>query len=655
MSKFLRSVGKVAGVVAAVALIGSGIGTALGGTMMLTAFGSSIAASSIAAVAGAISAVAMSASQTLAKKPAAQGQVERRLFGANTPLPYAIGRTYTPGVQVHDTAWGGKVGKVWNPYRFLAIVLSCAGPVASIDSVWFDHAEVPFSGAAATGYYGGFVWKDEQLGEGPESAALAAAPGQSWGTPPGWSGAHKLSGFAAIALSLKYDKEGKVFAQGVPPIGVVGHWVKTYDARQDSSFPGGSGAHRIDDEATWEWSECPAQHAVAYAYGRVQNGQKIFGPGIEISGIDLDSAVAWANVCEANGWTTGGVIYEPGDAWNNLKRICQAGGCEPVAGADGILRFNFLAPRVSLASIGAGDLKGDAAEAVSGRTFRERVATIVPRFRSEANQWNYVQATEQTVEAFQTDDRPPDDVEEIQYDLVQDADQAAELALYEIYQRREPVFNVTLGPVWKNYQPGDTLTLLAECGLWEADIDVVIRRKSIDPLTGLIDFELEGENPDKHDEVLGATADAPPVVDIPTAQDRDFAFGFNLDPLGYGDTLIATSSQRGLTINATDAAITISDHERVYSDKVIEVDGDTLTAPTDETLYYLYYDDEARAGGAVTWVATEDFFEAQNSPENPGRHYGGYIVTDVIGGTGTTGGGAVPPGSGGVNPYEVLP
>jgi len=639
VSGALKFVGKVAGVVSTVASFIPGGQT-------------------IAAIAAAVAVVATTAGNLLAKKPVAQGQVERRLFGANTPLPYVMGRTYTPGVQVHDAAWGGKVGKVWNPYRFLAIVLCCAGPIASIDSVWFDHAEVPFSGSAATGYYAGFVWKDDQLGEGPEASALASAPGQGWGTPPGWGSDYKLSGFAAVGLSLKFDKEGKKFAQGVPPIGFVGHFVKVYDPRLDSTYPGGSGAHRIDDESTWEWSENPALHAVTYAYGRLQNGLPIFGPGLEVEAINLNSAVAWANVCDANGWTIGGTIFEPGDAWNNLKRICQAGGCEPIPGAGGVLSFNFRAPRVSLGTIGRADIKGDAAEAASGQTFRERVATIVPRFRSEANQWNYVQATEQTVAAFVTADRPPDDVEEIQYDLVQDKDQAAELARYEIWQRREPpVGPITLGPEYMTYQPGDTLTLLADTGLWDesADLDVVIKSKAPDPLTGLVTFEFEGENPDKHDDVLGATADAPPVVSIPTAEDRDFAFGFNLDPLGYGDTLIATSSQRGLTVSATDDEITISNHERVYSDKVINVTGDTLTGLTDETLYYLYYDDEARAGGAVTWFATEDFFEAQNSPDEPGRHYAGYIVTDAIGGSGTTGGGAVPPGSGGTNPYEVLP
>mgnify|MGYP006920604220 CR=1 FL=1 len=39
---------------------------------------------------------------------------------------------------------------------------------------------------------------------------------------------------------------------------VFAQWVKVYDPRLDSTFPGGSGPQRADNEATWAWSERPA-------------------------------------------------------------------------------------------------------------------------------------------------------------------------------------------------------------------------------------------------------------------------------------------------------------------------------------------------------------------------------------------------------------
>ena len=53
----------------------------------------------------------------------------------------------------------------------------------------------------------------------------------------------------------------------LPQLGAYGQWVKAYDPRLDSSFPGGSGSHVLGDESTYEWTENPALHAATYAYG----------------------------------------------------------------------------------------------------------------------------------------------------------------------------------------------------------------------------------------------------------------------------------------------------------------------------------------------------------------------------------------------------
>lgn len=640
MSKFAKIVGTVAGVVATVTAFIPGL-------------------QPIAAIATAVAAVSNTIAQVTAKAPAAKGQLQSRLFGSNSPLPYAMGRTYVPGVQCAEIAWGGKVGKVWNPYKFIPVVYSCAGPVQSIDAYLFDYAAVGFSGNAATGYYSGFLYRDQQLGASPEADALAP----QWSGCPNWGSDYKLSGLAAIGWSFKFDKDGKVFASGIPQFGVVGHWVKTYDARQDSTFPGGSGAHRIDNEATWAWSESPAQHAVAYARGRIQNGKIVFGPNLEATGIDLGAAVAWDNVCDANDWTIGGTVLEPGDSWNNLKLICQAGGCEPSIGSDGILTFKYLAPRVSLGRIKAKHIKGENADVAGGRTYRERYNKIVPKFRSEANQWTYVQGTAQKVDAFITADG--EEIEtELQYDLVQQGNQAAELALYEIWQRREPgPFSIALGPEFQNFLPGDTLTLDEDADLWIEEIDIVVLSRTIDPLTGLVSFEFEGENPDKHVAVIGATAAAPPTAPVPTGEERDGAIGPNMDPVGYDLALIQTSyisGVGGVTLTSADvgstASITVASHSRAYPDKTVAVTGASAgTAFAFATQYFVYYDDAARAGGAVTFQTTTVAADAVASDANPTRHFVGEILTATDGGGSTGGGGGAPPGWGGITPGSPIP
>ena len=44
---------------------------------------------------------------------------------------------------------------------------------------------------------------------------------------------------------ISIEKLGKVYASGVPRLAAYGKWVLAYDPRKDSTFPGGSGSHRI--------------------------------------------------------------------------------------------------------------------------------------------------------------------------------------------------------------------------------------------------------------------------------------------------------------------------------------------------------------------------------------------------------------------------
>lgn len=395
MSKAFGTLGKIAGVVAGAALIGTGIGAALGGTMILAGVGT---ASSIAAVAGAVSGIAGSLSQLTAKKPNAVGSINERMLGSDLASPYLMGRAYSGGVEVVDEGWGGKVDKVQNPYSFTGAVYSCCGPCDGIESYVVDWNNVSFSGGAASGYYSGFLYVDSQLGARPEADALSP----QWAGCPNWGSAYKLSSMLAVGWSAKFDKKGKVFATGLPPFGIVARGVKVYDPRLDSTFPGGSGSQRVDDESTWVYSDNPALHAGTYAYGRWVNGVLAFGVD-EGDAVDFGAVVAWANLCDANGWTIGGTIYEPGDKWANLKRICLAGGAEPI-NAGGTLTFSWYAPRVALDTIHADDLAPGALGSTAMRSFRDRINTATPKYRSEAHQWSDWSADPVSVEAFVTAD-----------------------------------------------------------------------------------------------------------------------------------------------------------------------------------------------------------------------------------------------------------
>lgn len=106
---------------------------------------------------------------------------------------------------------------------------------------------------------------------------------------------------------------------------------------------------------------------------------------------------------------------------------------------------------------------------------------------------------------------------------------------------------------------------------------------------------------------------------------------------------LATSYVTGLTLSATDAGsnatITISAHTRHYpqpngTTTNVAVNSGSLTALAYDTLYYIYYDDASRAGGAVTYQSTTS---EGTAAQIGNRHTVGAIRTPVAAAANTGG------------------
>lgn len=497
MSKPLKVLAVVAGVVAIVATGGAALGLA-------PILGASFA--SIAGIASVISAVASFGSQQLAKPPPIRGSVSQLIIDPNAPQPYVMGETHFGGVLRYRTGYGGTVDGVENPYLFDVVVYGGGGPYQSI-TPRIDFASV-------TSWFSGYLATDTQLGAAPEASALTA----SYGTPPGWGASYKLSGQAAIAWNYKFDKKGKKFAAGLPQTGALIEGAKVYDPRLDDTFPGGSGAHRLGTESTYEYSENPALHAATYAYGRYQNGKRVLGIGLPADGIDWEVVAAWANVCDTNDWKVSGVAFEPGDKGQNLIDICAAGGGEPVPG--GVLSFRYHAPVVALDTITEADIADEDMRVVAMQSYRDRINIVLPKYRSPDHNWEMVQAEPISEPDFVTEDGEERPVE-WPFNFVKDVTQASQLAAYKLFDARElhPI-ELTCLPRLRAYRPGDCLHLdLPQIGL---DTDAIILNRSIDPGTMKVKLTLIGETPGKHAFALGLTGDAPDTPAIgQTAQERD--------------------------------------------------------------------------------------------------------------------------------------
>lgn len=118
-------------------------------------------------------------------------------------------------------------------------------------------------------------------------------------------------------------------------------------------------------------------------------------------------------------------------------------------------------------------------------------------------------------------------------------------------------------------------------------------------------------------------------------------------------TALANSYPIGVTITATDAGanatITISSHNRVYATDpttTVAVNGGVITGLAYDTVYFIYYDQPSRLGGAVTYVATTN--QSLVAQIND-RHSVGIVTTPLAGGAPEPGQKVTPPGGN----YEV--
>lgn len=101
----------------------------------------------------------------------------------------------------------------------------------------------------------------------------------------------KFAGIAAAVMDLTYDTD--VFPTGRPTLTAVVRGALCYDPRLDGTVPGGSGAHRVDDPATWAWSENPAILALRYALWE-------HGFACPVADIRLADFMAAADACDVS-------------------------------------------------------------------------------------------------------------------------------------------------------------------------------------------------------------------------------------------------------------------------------------------------------------------------------------------------------------------
>ncbi len=652
MSKFLATAAVVVG---GVALIATGVGAAatvglLGQYAATSATAAFVAtAATVAKVAGFAAAALMATSALTAPKASNGGSPDQWKADPDAGIDVVFGDAFNGGHIIYRQAYGPK-----NKYQSIVTEWS-VGPVQSIDTLYVDQiARTIKSGGAVDLGARDYMHEARQRGLCPEPAALTVGPV----LPFGWSAElHKLSGKAAILDTFEYDANGKNTFTSIPTCGWRGKGVLCYDARKDSTYPGGSGPQRADDQTTWAWSDNPYVVGATWCLGWRQNGKLVAGVGLPASGLILEQFVEGSNIAEINGWRVGGVKSTIDDKWDVLKDILQAGAGEPLR-LGALLGCIVSTPRVSLATIDRDALAQGEISVVAMQARRDRINTLVPRYWSEqistdpetgrtATTWAEVAAEPIIVAEYVTADRRQTR-KQASYPLVQcfageEPHQVATLARYDIENARE------FGPVtlplkirWMGYKPGDVVTVdLPEAGL--IGQDVMLLTRGLDAGSGIVTMTARSETMAKHAFALGQTAVPPTSPGLP-ANAWEFEVpgaAAALQLAIYNSFVVEVTAGIGIVAAAADGTVTVANHTRRYMDghADVAVVGSTIaTALSAGTTVSIAYDDPERSGGAVTFSAYEDDAEAFASAAHPSRHYLGYVTIPATG-TSTGGGG----------------
>jgi hypothetical protein len=188
-------------------------------------------------------------------------------LGGDNPLSFLVGLTATAGHRTYSGSWGYD-GET--PNAFLVDVLEIANaPVDGLNGIYVDgerstiltgEAHSEYGYPIASGRVGG---KDHLWVKFYDGRQTAPDPylRDRFGNHSTWPYDFDMIGngtpYAVVTTRYNHD----LWKNGTPKLLFEVRGIRCYDIRKDSTA-GGSGAHRRNNPATWEWSENP--YVIAY-------------------------------------------------------------------------------------------------------------------------------------------------------------------------------------------------------------------------------------------------------------------------------------------------------------------------------------------------------------------------------------------------------
>lgn len=325
------------------------------------------------------------------KYSAVQGEIQ---YGADVPVGAMFGTGMTKGHRIFYAKYGK--GNKFNSDIYVLSNSWCDG----LDGIYFYGEKKTLVPKAVTGNetacFGvdGFDDKitirfyDGRPGQGVDTKLVSVTNllGRKW------QATSVCAGLCYVAIDREYNADK--FEKGAPEFSFILRGLRLYDPRKDSTVAGGSGSHRLDNPATWEFSKNPAVQRLNYQIGLKGqvSGRTLIGEGKTMGQLDLSSYFAAMNVSDTirkGKPTYQSAMYVQGDDDHTeiLKEFddAMAGYGLNRRGLSGVIPG---APQIPVLDITPADIPIDRAQEVSKRKSAFEMYNMMSgQFTSPESQW----------------------------------------------------------------------------------------------------------------------------------------------------------------------------------------------------------------------------------------------------------------------------
>lgn len=241
--------------------------------------------------------------QATVLSPKTGGREERQasetsLQLGEVPRQAGFGTFATAGSLNDAFNYGGEYGTDWEVLSIALLDHECE----ALKGFYVGDDYVAFAGDGAVAGYKGQLEVHFRSGAWDQSVPpILLAQG------PGWTAADRGRGLTHVTVAYKADEpevKNPVWTGGRPRFLWVLKGKKCYIPAKDGTVTGGIGAHRIDDPATWEWTDSPIdcrynfQRGIFAGNAIAAPDQLVLGRGLSAIEAPPENAIAHAAVCD---------------------------------------------------------------------------------------------------------------------------------------------------------------------------------------------------------------------------------------------------------------------------------------------------------------------------------------------------------------------